>query len=158
MVMDVQYVPTEFDVLLPDVHSKDLHENISNILNIKYLETAESDDVKEAVGIVHGWHNRVFVSTVMKKGDRLRHVHFLVDTGSPFTYICNEVLQSLGVEVSHPHTPVTVHINGMPTIILQSHGHFDDVNLLGTNFMKLHGCVLTANFEKNTVKLVFDSD
>ncbi len=157
-MFDDQYSPTSFDVLLTDVHSKDLHEDISDKLNVKYLEIAESDDVKEAAGIVYGPHNQVFVATVIKRGDRLRHVHFLVDTGSPFTYICNEALQSLGVEVLDPKSPVRVRINGMPTTAMQSHGHFADLNLLGTDFLMTFGCVLTADFENRKVKIVLNSE
>lgn len=140
------------------VHSKDLHEDISDRLNVKYLEIAESDNVKEAPGIVYGPHNRVFVATVIKRGDRLRHVHFLVDTGSPFTYICNEALQSLGIEVLDPKNPVRVRINGMPTTALQSHGHFADLNLLGTDFLMTFGCVLTADFDNGKVKIVMNNE
>ncbi len=157
-MFDDQYSPASFDVLLTDVHSKDLHEDISNMLDIKYLDIAESDDVKESSGIVYGPHNRVFVATVVRKSDILRHVHFLVDTGSPFTYICTEVLQSMGIHAPDPKTPIRVRINGMPTTTMQSHGHFEDINLLGTDFMKTFGCVLTADFEKGTVRLVINNE
>ncbi len=37
MMMDVQYMPTEFGVLLTDVSSKDLHHDISKRLSKLYL-------------------------------------------------------------------------------------------------------------------------
>lgn len=52
---------------------------------------------------------------------------------------------------------VKVHINGMQTTIMQSHGHFDDMNVLGTDFMTIFNGVLTANFKRSTVKLVLNS-
>ncbi len=84
------------------------------MLNTPYLEDAESSGYKEATGIVWGPHNRIFVATVVKMGDKLKHVHFLVYTGSPFTYVCDEVLQSFRKTVSNSHNSFRVYINGMP--------------------------------------------
>ena len=154
-MFDVQYSPTDFDLLLTDVHSNELHHEISNMLGSTYLNDAEKDDISEATGIVWGPHNRIFVATVVRMGNKLKHVHFLVDTGSPFTYICDEVLQSFGKTVSNPKNPFTVHINGKPILVLQSpeDKHFKDINLLGTDYMKTFRCILAVDFEKETAKL-----
>jgi hypothetical protein len=155
-MFDVQYSPTDFDVLLTDVHSNELHHEISHMLNTTYLEDAGDNSSDEALGIVWGPHNRIFVATVVKMGDKLKHVHFLVDTGSPFTYVCDEVLQSFNKIVSNPHNPFRVHINGMPILVLQSpeDKHFKDINILGTDFMKTFGCVLTVDFDQEKALLV----
>jgi hypothetical protein len=50
----------------------------------------------------------------------MRHVHFLVDTESPFTYICDEAIQSFNRTVPNPHNPFSVHVNGNPVLVLQS--------------------------------------
>lgn len=159
-MFDVQYSPTDFDVLLTDVHSNELHHEISSSLGTAYLENADSDDVRKANGIVWGPHNRIFVATVVKMGNKLKHVHFLVDTGSPYTYICDEVLQSFGKTVSNPHNPFSVNINGLPILVLQSpeDKHFKDINILGTDFMKTFGCVLNVDFGAETAALTFSSD
>ena len=154
-MFDVQYVPTDFDVLLTDVHSNELHHEISDMLNTNYLEDADNDDVQEATGTVWGPHNRIFIATIVRMSNKLKHVHFLIDTGSPSTYICDEVLQSFGKTVSNPHNPFSVHINGKPILALQSpeNMHFKDINILGTDFMKTFKCVLTVDFDKETAKL-----
>ena len=155
-MFDIQYSPTNFDVLLTDVHSDELHHEISKLLDTPYLEDAEDSGSKEATGIVWGPHNRIFVATVVKMSDKFKHVHFLVDTGSPFTYVCNEVLQSFNKTVSNPHNPFRLDINGMPLLVLQSpeDKHFKDINILGTDFMKTFGCVLTVDFDKEKASLV----
>lgn len=154
-MFDVQYDPGDFDVLLTDVHSNELHHEISSMLGTSYLEDAESGPVIETRGIVWGPHNRVFVATVVKMGSRAKHVHFLIDTGSPFTYLCDEVLQSFGKTVSNPHNPFSVHVNGMPVLVLLSpeNRHFKDINILGTDFMKTFKCVLKVDFGEETVTL-----
>ena len=155
-MFDVQYSPTDFDVLLTDVHSDELHHDISRMLGTAYLEDADTNGAQEAVGIVWGPHNRVFVATVVMMGNKRKHVHFLVDTGSPFTYVCDEVMQSFGRLVANPKNAFSIHINGRPVLALQSpeDKHFKDINVLGTNFMKTFGCVLTADFDKETAMLL----
>ena len=89
----------------------------------------------------------------------------LVDTGSPFTYICDEAIQSFRRTVSNPHNPrckraraklrchrVSVRINSNPVLVLESpeDRHF---NILGTYFMKTLKCVLNVDFGAETAKL-----
>ena len=154
-MFDDPYSPED---LLSDVHSKDLHEDVSSQLRIAYLKDADKNSTSKSSGIVYGPHNRVFVATVLRKGGRSKYVHFLVDTGSPYTYICNEVLQSFNIAAPDPKTSIRIHLNDMPTTAMQSHGHFIDINLLGTDFMKTFGCVLTVDFEKGTASLVPNPD
>ncbi len=154
-MFDVQYSPADFDVLLTDVHSNELHHEISDMLGTRYLEEAGEENSGIANGIVWGPHNRIFVATVVKIGDKMRHVHFLVDTGSPFTYMCDEAIQSFNRTVSNPHNPFSVHINGHPVLVLQSpeDRHFKDINILGTDYMKTFKCVLNVDFGADTAKL-----
>ena len=154
-MFDTPYLPTDFDLLLTDVHSNELHHEISHMLHTNYLEDANSDDVQVATGIVWGPHNRIFVAAIVKMSGKLKHVHFLIDTGSPSTYICDEVLQSFGKTVSNPHNPFSVHVNKRPVLVLQSpeNGHFKDINILGTDFMKTFKCVLNVDFDKETASL-----
>ena len=58
MTMDVQYMPTEFDVLLTDVSSKDLHHDISNRLSKLYLSDITDDNIDTTQGIIWGPNNR----------------------------------------------------------------------------------------------------
>jgi hypothetical protein len=160
-MFDVKYSPTDFDVLLTDVHSHELHHDISKMLGTTYLGDATSDDVNEASGIVWGPHNRVFIAAIVKIGkeNKIKHVHFLVDTGSPFTYICDEVLQSFKKTISNPNNPFSVRINNKPitALISPEDKHFKDMNILGTDFMKTFKCVLNINFDTEKVKLeLFD--
>ena len=133
---------------------------ISDMLGTEHLEETEDDICTEAKGVVWGPHNRIFIATVVKIGDKMRHVHFLVNTGSPFTYMCDEVIQSFRKIVSNPHNPFSVHINGHPVLVFQSpeNPNFRDMNILGTNFMKTFKCILNVNFGAETAKLTSNFD
>lgn len=155
MMMDVQYMPTEFDVLLTDVSSKDLHHDISKRLSKLYLSDITDDNINTTKGIIWGPNNRVFVAMVVRMGSKAKYVHFLVDTGSPNTYICQEVFTSFGKMIANPNNTVSLHINNKPLTVLQSpeKSHFEDVNILGTTFMKTFNSVLNVDFGEEAVTL-----
>lgn len=149
-------MPTEFDVLVTDVHSKDLHHDISIRLNKLYLSDIIDDKIDNTEGIIWGPHNCVFVAMVVRIGNKKKYVHFLVDTGSPSTYISQEVLTSFGKMLLNPSNPLSVHINGKPLLVIQSpeKSHYEDMNILGTSYMKTFNCILNVNFASEKVTLV----
>ena len=158
-MLDAQYSPTEFDVLLTDVHSRELRYDISNKLNKLYLsDVVDNEDFNTGLsqGILWGPNVRIFVTMAVRVGALSKYVHFLVDTGSPRTYICQEVFTSFRKMISNPKNPVSLHINGNPLSVLQSpeRSHFEDVNILGTDYMKTFNCLLNVDFSNDTVSLV----
>ncbi|GBC06837.1 hypothetical protein RclHR1_07080004 [Rhizophagus clarus] len=98
------YVPIALDVLITDVKSNDLHEKVSELLYKKYLSNTmkESDDVK---GILFGEFQRPLCSMTLEIKGRVKNVHFLVDTGSPRTFVCEEALNSYKLFVTDPKAP-----------------------------------------------------
>lgn len=148
-------MPTEYDVLLSDVSSKDLHHEISSMLSTMYLSDITDDNIDTTNGIIWGPHNRVFVAMVVRMGHKKKYVHFLVDTGSPSTYICQEVFTSFGRMINNPNNPVSLHINGKPLTVLQSpkNSHFEDVNVLGTTFLKTFNSVVNIDFKAGDVTI-----
>ena len=154
-MFDVAYNPREFDLLATDVHSYELRHDISEVLGTAYLEDADTDGPKDAVGIVWGDYNRVLLAMVLRVGEKRKHIHFLVDTGSPCTYVCQEVLDSFGEFVSKPNHPYSVYINGRPVSVLESpeNKHFKDINVLGMDFMNTFGGKLTVDFCEFTAKV-----
>ena len=63
------------------------------LLNVTYLSETTQNELKEAKAIVFGPNYRVIVSLPVKIGRKTRNVFFVVDTGSPVTYICEEVYE-----------------------------------------------------------------
>lgn len=153
--MDTQYVAANFYVLTTDVTSKDLHEGISAKLEKPYLSSCEDDNIDMAHGIIWGENNRIFVAMVVRMEQQKKYVPFLVDTGSPHTYISEEVFASFGQLAINPSTTIRLHINGKPWLVLQSpkSSHFKDVNVLGTTFMKHFASALKIDFRTGSVSL-----
>lgn len=146
-----------FDHLLVDIHSKDLHEQISIRLKIQYLSDSSPSEFKEANGIFFGPYFRIIVSLPVQIKQKRKNVHFIVNTGSPKTYICKEVYESFGVTISDS-TVHSILLNNIFTIVHlpPSDSHFTDINVLGTEYLKVAHANLTIDFENEHISLFFN--
>src|SRR3954471_12079359 len=96
------YDPRNFDILLTDIDTEDVHESIPRKLNVEYLSDAPNELDGDITGIMYGPHFRLFCATTIRIKNKIKMVIFLVDTGSPTTFISEEVLRSFGIEISDP--------------------------------------------------------
>jgi len=90
-------MPGLFDIVLSDVDENLLHNEISTALGSAYLsETPHLTSPHATVdGIMVGRHKRVFFPLVVRL-PRKSHsyvIHFLYDSGSPFTFLSQEVCE-----------------------------------------------------------------
>jgi hypothetical protein len=158
-MFDATDAPIILDVLLSDVGSSDLHERLSKKLNKKYLsDTAQELDNVE--GILFGDSQRLFGTMTLNIKKKIKNVHFLVNTGSPRTYICDEVLKSYNLFISDPNDPFIVRLNQRQISVKVSHDHFEELNILGTDFLHTNKAILFVDFEEKrfTIKFrTFDS-
>ena len=88
-------MPDLYDILLPDIDEKVLHDEISTALGSAYLsETPHLTSPLPTVdGIVFGIYDRVLFPLVVRF-PRKSHsyvMHFLYDSGSPHTFLSQEV-------------------------------------------------------------------
>ncbi|RIB00245.1 hypothetical protein C2G38_2039764 [Gigaspora rosea] len=156
---DNNYLPNMYDVLLTDVtdvNSKDLHEDISELLKAKYLSYSPADEFKEVHGIIYGSYNRIFVSLPVKVKRKAKNVHFLVDTSSPSTYICEEVYESFKATIRNASSII---INNKPTLVFLTpvNFHFTGVNVLGMDYLNIYRTKLIIDLENHYVSLSFGS-
>ena len=88
-------MPELFDILLSDVDDNLLHNEISTALGSAYLsETPHLTSPHTTVdGILFGGHSRVLFPLVVKlfRKSPSYVVHFLYHSGSPFTFLSQEV-------------------------------------------------------------------
>ena len=90
--------------------------------------------------------------SVERRGKRI-WVLFLFDTGSPHTFLRKETWKALGYsgQVDIP-TSVNVDINGIPTAVSMSRGHFENVDLLGQNYLDKAGLRVEIDYKTRDVK------
>lgn len=156
------YVPRTHELLLMDVKRKHLMEEISTKLGVSYLSDTDKPKLEEVYGIVWGVNKRIFVSLAVEIAKKKKNVIFLVDTGSPHTYISRDVLVAMGYESVSEE--VIGNVNGheheliiSPTIAGKDETDFRDLNILGGNFLTQARAELTVNYipEKKLVTIRF---
>lgn len=103
--------PNVYDVMLTDLNHALLMSQVSQDLNIQYLTEPEKPDEESLVGIVSGilWgpHLRPLINLVMSSTIYKKSVNiiFLVDTGCPYIYICEQALTSYHTSTWHMNVP-----------------------------------------------------
>jgi hypothetical protein len=87
--------PKDYDVLITDIDNNTLQSEISKLVDIPYLKEATKDEANKVPidihGFVYGRTFRMILPCVLRIQDKARWVFFIVDPGSPLTYISAEV-------------------------------------------------------------------
>ena len=87
----------EFDVLITDVTDEILRTKIAELVGIQYLEKATPEEAEKTVdigrGFLFGKNSRPIFPCVVsfEKQKRANWVFFVIDTGSPATFLSTEV-------------------------------------------------------------------
>jgi len=139
-----------YDVLLSDINHRILLNEISNELKYNYLDNFHQVN-KELIGVIYGINYRLMFGCSVKIKNISKFIIFLIDTGSPQTYICEFALNSYGFDII-PDT-LNCFINDVKFNIKLSprSGHFNDVNLIGGDFLKYIDAKLNVDYEKNNL-------
>ena len=157
--------PSEYDVLLSDVGHNELIGPIADMLEVNYLE--EQQEIKYSPkdginGILYGTNARPMINLVVSstKFKKPINIIFLLDTGSPCVYICEEAMKKLGF---HDHFPSVFTINvgeirGRHEAIMSGKdGHYSDLNLIGATFLSKIMAKIVLDYETNTCQLITNS-
>lgn len=95
-LIDVDYnsMPDIFDILLSDVDDKTLNNEISKAVGATYLSEVQPTKPSPTVnGIMFGKFKRIIFPLVVgiPRKPSSYVIHFLFDSGSPYTYLSKEV-------------------------------------------------------------------
>jgi hypothetical protein len=142
----------EADLMLSDVTHELLAADIAPALGVAHLAPVCADVTWPVRACLFGAFSRVMASVVvtapprtLEAAARSVNVVFVVDTGSPYTFLAQSTLQALGYGDTPPrHVPLCVHGVGMT--VQASHSRFADANVLGTDFLVRARCMLTLDF------------
>lgn len=150
-------IPNKYDIMLSDITSDDVKGEVSKILGVVYLEETKQKEetLEEMTGIVWGLNWRVFVSMPVQIAKKRKDVIFIVDTGSPATFLCQEAIKKLGCELSPKVNYINCRINGEKIIAYESPigSHFDNLNVLGANYFVSTVGKLLVDYETMTAKI-----
>jgi hypothetical protein len=156
--------PDQQDMMLTDITSEILHSNkctVSIGQGKEYLSEADSfPQAWPASGVIYGYNKRLMISLACRRGrpDRgyeVLNVLFLVDTGSPCSYVSQETMTAL---IGNPRCSVpeqlclvvrdesfqmVFHMSPLGT--KEVPGKFHDVIVLGMDFLQLANLSLTVD-------------
>ncbi|KAI9096246.1 hypothetical protein DFS34DRAFT_160611 [Phlyctochytrium arcticum] len=147
------------DLLLTDITAKELRV-IAEAMEVDYLGPAAFPGTFPAAGEIWDPNHRLMVSLVCRrrtaKEAPARNVIFLIDTGSPSTYLCQAAMEAVIGKGSHLPQSVRVEIQSEKAIMahLSPKGsHFADVNVLGMDFLAKNRVFPILNWDKGTFSL-----
>ena len=145
------FAPRAHKLQLMDIRKKLLMGEIATKLGVSYLSDSDKPELEEVSGIVWGDNKRIFVSLAVEIAKKKKEVIFLVNTGSPHTYISRDVLEAMGYECESEE--IIGKVNGhqhelkiSATNTEKDDSDFGDVNILGGNFLTQTRAVLTVNY------------
>lgn len=142
----------EYDVLITDIADEDF-TRIARELGVSRLTPGRIPLSQEVNGILYGYNSRVFVPLVVEKRGVCVNALFLVDTGSPGTFLRQDTLHSLGYKESVPDQ-LDVSIQGDLCTVRVSCRNYENVDLLGQDFLRSVRALLTIDYAEKTVKLI----
>ena len=152
MPVDVNTPPPEaYDILISDISEEDITQ-LGEELQTFNLSDAVTEGTFPIAGTFYGENLRLFVPLTVKKRKACKWVLFLLDTGSPYTFLRTDTYRELGFQEFVPST-TQVSINGVSISVSPSHGNFENINLLGQNFLKAANVNLAINYKAGTVAL-----
>ena len=162
--------PNSFDVFLSDVSHELLVGEISERLGVLYLtpptEEKNNDEKNNPPihGILFGLNYRPMVNLIVssKHHKKWLNIVFLVETGSPHFYLSENALIELGFTENVPRS-FDILFRGKSFVASVSpkvlddgrKGHFPDINLIGSNFLRVAGGHLDINYRANEITISF---
>ena len=162
--------PSAYDVLLSDVNHSLLMGSIASLLEVQYLRTVSNDELlydqsqTSFHGKLYGANYRCMIRLIVasKHYKKFVEIIFLVDTGSPHLYLCDIALQAMGFQENIP-ADFDILFRGMTfpasispkTLPDGRPGNYHDINLIGSNFLKVAGGELSVNYPSGDVQIQF---
>ena len=140
-------VSSDFDILLTDIHEKEIVEKICPLFGITNLQKSTCNDYKKIKGIVWGPLSRQVAPMVLEYKGEKKDTVFIVDTGSPQTYLAQSSFNAFGLDLI-TRGKRFMKIHGKELLVDQSHSHFADVNVLGTDFFTGREVVLVVDYRQ----------
>eukprot|EP00741_Cyanophora_paradoxa_P000288 tig00000403_g279.t1 len=81
---------------------------------------------------------------------------FIIDTGSPHTYVSGDVIEALGLS-SVSALGATLLVNGRPATVYESHSHFSKACVLGASYFVANRLALTVRYASLSLSIAEES-
>jgi hypothetical protein len=144
----------DYDILLTDIKGETIRTlEIDGSTHLSEAQTSIEQVSVSLNGVTYGDYSRVLVRAVLSAKQKSVNAIMLVDTGSPYTFLTDETFKALGINLEEQPSDQAfiVLVNAQRTKAHLSKAHFEEVNVLGTNFLDF--CELQVNYPKKTARI-----
>ncbi|EGF78542.1 hypothetical protein BATDEDRAFT_90695 [Batrachochytrium dendrobatidis JAM81] len=157
--------PSLQDMLLTDITAEELLV-VAEVLGVKYLSPAATFPASfPANGEIYGLNNRLMINAVCRRPaitSQAINVIFLIDTGSPASYLSGKAMEALiGNPESHLPQQLQVMVHSKEVIrcyLSPRDKHFADVNVLGMDFLIANRLTLKVNCRTSLCTLMIEEN
>jgi hypothetical protein len=157
MVLDVPNftAPMLIDFPMPDVNSDDLQKECDSSDANKYKCFTLMDPVEFscAQGTMFGPNHRLLIALPVTIKSKTMVVPFLIDTTFPCCYMSKNALAKFGCDYEDDHDEIDATINGTNVSVHESSGFFEDVCMLGVDYLRASASKLTCVYSCNSFLL-----
>lgn len=144
--------PQYFDVTLTDLNYQTI-SNISRVdLGFEHNSITSMKPTFPIVGIVAvaPTYGLTVGGLILKYKKRSIQSFFVFDTAAPGVHLCDRTFLALGID-NADHASVIV--NGQPTSVIRSTGHFKEANVLGASYFIENKLELHVNYRSRKVRI-----
>ncbi|KAG5178541.1 hypothetical protein JKP88DRAFT_241914 [Tribonema minus] len=141
---------------LPDMTADVMHSACAR-LGTSFLADASSAEISYPLeGVLHGIYRRPLVSCVVGHKHRqiAKHVLFVIDSTSPFTYLSDATLEALEYGTMANCMPAVVHGKNMTVYRAPRGKQFADANVMGTDFLRDTQLSVTLDYATLRVEVI----
>ena len=149
--------PSMQDLFLLDIQYETLLE-IGEIMEIQYLGENIEIPSFPVTGLIFMPNGRLMVNLVCSLDRPRINIIFMIDTGSPVTYLSQQAIQALVADplVIIPKSLIVRIHDGTVMIchVSPQDKHFADVNVLGMDYLSSSQLSINLNYKEKTVELI----
>ena len=151
--------PDDFDVLLTDMAESDLHL-MAQLEGVGYLNISKVEPSFPVEGLIMGAHRRFMINLLVRRraviDSDYRNVIFMVDTGSPYTFLSATAMSAIAGAGKNVPSMMRLEIHGNQSIVCYlspPNKHFADINLLGMDFLEMKRVQLDVDWPQKTFQM-----
>ena len=143
-------------VIDSDITESDLHL-MAELEGVGYLNVSSAEPEFPVLGLIMGAHRLLMVNLLVRRRavpeHEYRNVVFMVDTGSPYTFLSRAAMSALAGPVKNVPRMMRLEIHGVQALVcyLSPPGcRFAGINLLGMDWLEMMRAQLDVDWPQKT--------
>jgi len=146
----IELLTSGYDVLITDINSELLTNEISNRIGYNYLSECK-EEIRNN-GIFYGISERLLLCYAVTIKNITKNVIFIFDTGSPITFLSQEACDSFGFDLSDSFK---CKINTFQILarISPPKSHFNNISIIGSDYCRVTDAVVNINYKDNIFQI-----